>query len=87
MAVIGGEIEQLAALKALFDRQSAMIGEIVSSIRSQMGNTYWEGPAAARFRGDWQSTHESQLQRLQTQLTECATEVSRRREMLIRAGS
>jgi uncharacterized protein YukE len=87
MAVIGGEVEQLAALKALFDRQSAMIGEIVSSIRSQMGNTYWEGPAAQRFRGDWQSTHESQLQRLQTQLTECATEVSRRREMLIRAGS
>ncbi|WP_117211339.1 WXG100 family type VII secretion target [Allorhizocola rhizosphaerae] len=87
MPTIGGELDQLAALKATFDRQSGMVADVLSTIRGQLGNTYWEGPAAARFREAWQSDFEPMLQRLQQQMGEAATEISRRRDALMKAGS
>lgn len=87
MARIGGELDQLAALKATFDRQSALVTEMLTSIRNQLGNTYWEGPAAARFREAWQSDFEPMLQRLQTSMNESGAEINRRREALRNAGS
>jgi uncharacterized protein YukE len=87
MPTIGGELDQLAALKATFERQSGMVADVLSSIRSQLGNTYWEGPAAARFRESWQSEFEPMLQRLQQQLGEAGAEIARRRDALLKAGS
>lgn len=87
MPAIGGELEQLSALKATFDRESGMVGELTTTIRSQLANTYWEGPAAARFRESWTSEFEPMLQKLQQQLSESGAEVSRRRDALIKAGS
>jgi len=87
MPQIGGELEQLSSLKATFDRESGMIGELTTTIRAQLGNTYWEGPAAARFRESWQSEFEPMLQKLQQQLSEAGAEVARRRDALIKAGS
>ena len=87
MAQIGGELEQLSSLKATFDRESGMIGELTTTIRAQLTNTYWEGPAAARFRESWQSEFEPMLQKLQQQLTEAGAEVARRRDALVKAGS
>ena len=87
MPTIGGELDQLAALKATFERQSGMVTDVLSTIRSQLGNTYWEGPAAARFREAWQSDFEPMLQRLQQQMGEAGTEVARRRDALMKAGS
>ena len=87
MAQIGGELEQLSSLKATFDRESGMIGELTTTIRAQLTNTYWEGPAAARFRESWQSEFEPMLQKLQQQLTEAGSEVARRRDALVKAGS
>jgi len=87
MPAIGGELEQLSSLKATFDRQSGMVGELTTTVRSQLTNTYWEGPAAARFRESWQSEFEPMLQKLQQQLSEAGAEVSRRRDALIKAGS
>ena len=87
MPTIGGELDQLAALKATFERQSGMVAEVLTSLRSQIGNTYWEGPAAARFREAWQSDFEPMLQRLQQQLGEAGQEIARRRDALLKAGS
>ena len=87
MARIGGELDQLAALKSTVDRQSALVTEMLTSIRNQLGNTYWEGPAAARFREAWQSDFEPMLQRLQTSMNESGAEINRRREALRNAGS
>jgi uncharacterized protein YukE len=87
MPTIGGELDQLAALKATFERQAGMVAEILTSLRGQIGNTYWEGPAAARFREAWQSDFEPMLQRLQQQLGEAGTEIARRRDALLKAGS
>ena len=87
MARIGGELDQLSALKPTFDRQSTMVTDMLTSIRNQLTNTYWEGPAAARFREAWQSDFEPMLQRLQTSLNESGTEIARRRDALRQAGS
>ncbi len=87
MPTVGGELDQLSSLKATFDREAGLIADVLTTIRSQLGNTYWEGPAAARFRESWQSEFEPMLQRLQQQLGESGAEVARRREALMRAGS
>lgn len=87
MPLIGGELDQLSALKATFDREGNLVADVLTTIRNQLGNTYWEGPAAGRFREAWQSDFEPMLQRLQNQLSDAGREVSSRREALIRAGS
>jgi hypothetical protein len=87
MATIGGEVDQLTALKATFDRQSGSVAELIASIDSQLGNTYWVGPAAERFKGQWNGDFKRMLKNLQTSLAESGSEVARRREALIQAGS
>jgi len=87
VTTIGGEVEQLASLKTTFDRESQSVQQLSASIRGQLANTWWKGPAADRFRSQWEGEFEPSLRRLQQALTECATEVSRRREALLQAGS
>jgi WXG100 family type VII secretion target len=87
MATIGGEIGQLQTLKAGFDRESQAVQELTSRIRGELGNTWWKGPAADRFRAAWDADFEPALRRLQAALQEAGTEVHRRTEALIQAGS
>ncbi len=87
MARIGGELEQLATLKSTFDRESQSVESLASNIRGQLQNTFWEGPAAERFRAQWQSEFEPMLRKLQAALQESGVEVARRRDALAQAGS
>lgn len=87
MARIGGEIEQLAQLKSTFDRESQVIEELTTTLRSQLQNTMWEGPAAERFRSQWSSEYESNLRKLQAALQQCGAEIARRRDALMQAGN
>ena len=87
MPAIGGEIDQLSALKSNFDRQSGNVSELVSSIDGQLGNTYWVGPAAERFKASWNGEFKRMLTNLQQALTEAGAEVARRRDALVQAGS
>jgi uncharacterized protein YukE len=87
MPAIGGEVDQLTALKTTFDRQSANVAELVSSIDGQINSTYWVGPAAERFKGQWSGDFKRMLTNLQNALGEAGTEVARRRDALIKAGS
>lgn len=87
MSTIGGEIGQLQSLKANFERQSASVNELTAAIRGELGNTWWKGPAADRFRDAWAGEFEPALRKLEAALQEAGTEVARRREALIQAGS
>jgi hypothetical protein len=87
MSRIGGEIEQLVELKSAFDRESQNVEELTRVIRAQLQNTAWEGPAAERFRAMWHEEFEVSLRKLQVALQEAGTEVARRREALLQAGS
>ncbi len=87
MARIGGEIEQLAQLKASFDRESRTVEELSRTIRGQLQTTAWEGPAAERFRSMWTGEFEVSLRKLQQALVDAGAEVSRRQTALMQAGS
>jgi WXG100 family type VII secretion target len=87
MSVIGGELEQLTTLKATFDKHAGGVMEMVSSIDSQLANTYWKGQAADRFRSMWSSDFKRSLTALEQALQEAGAEVMRRRDALREAGS
>ena len=87
MARIGGEIDQLAQLKATFDRQSQVVEELTRTIRGQLQGTVWEGPAAERFRTMWSGEYEVSLRKVQQALTDAGAEVARRQTALQQAGS
>lgn len=84
---IAGDLEQLLTLQQTFARNSQTVEELTSSVRSQLQNTRWEGPAADRFRASWNGEFETALRRLREALDDCSTEVSRRRDALAQAGS
>ena len=86
MSSLGGDLEQLAALRSTFAQQSQVLEEVAATVRGQLGSTTWHGPAADRFRGAWSQEFEPSLRRLQQALAEAAAEVGRRRDGLIQAG-
>ena len=57
-------------LKATFDKESDDVGRLMSAIDKQIQqeNTWWIGPAADAFRGDWNGTFRPNLQKLQQAL-------------------
>jgi uncharacterized protein YukE len=87
MSQMGADLEQLARLRTALVQQSEVIERLASTIRAQLGDTSWHGPAAERFRGAWAGEYEPSLRRLQAALHEAGTEVGRRREALMQAGS
>ena len=87
MSQLGADLEQLAALRGTLLQQSQAIESLAASVRNQLSNTTWHGPAADRFRGAWSSEYEPSLRRLQAALQEAGAEVGRRREALQQAGT
>jgi len=87
MERIGGDLEQLVQLKAVFDREAQAVDEMTRTITGQLSATSWEGPAANRFREMWDGDFQSSLGRVRNGLQEAATEVARRLEALRHAGS
>jgi WXG100 family type VII secretion target len=87
MSRIGGQIEELAALKQRFDKESHTVSELTSAIDGQLNNTWWVGPAADRFRQAWDSEYKPALAKLRNALTEAGAEVAKRRQALIDVGS
>ncbi|MEV1130076.1 WXG100 family type VII secretion target [Agromyces sp. NPDC049794] len=84
---IGGNLEQLFALQNTLTRNSGAVEALTTSIRNELNNVQWEGPAADRFRATWSGEFEPSLRRLREAIDDAATEVSRRREALAQAGS
>lgn len=87
MSTIGAEMGQLETLKGTFDRESGNVSELTSTISGQLGNTWWKGPAADRFRASWDSDFAPMLRKLEASLQEASQEVQRRHDALMQAGS
>jgi uncharacterized protein YukE len=85
MPVIGGDAEQLEALKALFEREAAQVQELTANLRSQLANTYWQGPSAERFRDMWSGEYERVLRALEEALIDAGQEVGRAYARLMQA--
>lgn len=86
MAEIGGGIEQLQQLQISFNNQGEAVTTLMAAIDRDLGNTYWVGPAAERFKDSWNSQYKTALTNLRQGLIDAGQEVGRRREALIQAG-
>lgn len=84
---VGAELGQMQSLKKSFDNNAQKSVELMTSVRGQLDNTWWKGPAADRFRQAWTSEFEPALKKLEAALQEAGGEVERRRQALERAGS
>jgi len=84
--VIGGALDEMARLKTNFDRQSGMVDELVTSLRTDLDSVYWKGPAADRFRSDWAAQYEPALRNLCNALADAGGEVHNCQQRLEQAG-
>lgn len=87
MSKIGADLSQLSTLKRTFDSQSQVVQDLTRVISNQVEQTWWIGPAADKFKAEWQGTFEPTLRRLQGALVEAGLEVERRRSQIEQAGS
>lgn len=87
MPQIGATIEEMQSLQATFSRESANVEQLTSSISGQVGSTWWVGPAAERFKSQWEGEFKPMLAQLQQSLVECSSEVARRSQAISAAGS
>lgn len=87
MPAIGGGIEELDGLRKNFDLQVTVVDKLVGDIDKDLGATYWEGPAADRFKTTWNTDYKKMLNNLKTALMDASSEVARRRQALLDAGS
>ena len=87
MAQIGAEMEQLEQLRQIFTTKAGEIEQLKSAIEGQLHGTWWVGPAADRFKGEWSASFKPNLTNLQNALHEASAEVGRRHAALVAAGS
>lgn len=54
------------------------LGSMVSDISAMLGEVLWIGPAAQKFKGEWDGSMRPQMQQAADSLEENATEMRRR---------
>ena len=80
--MVGASLEQMQSLEQQFIADAQAVAEVQRRISAAVGNTTWTGPAADRFRSEWNGTFVSALTRLQESLQENATLVRNRRQAI-----
>lgn len=80
--MVGGSLEQMQTLEQQFSTDAQAVGEVQRRISAAVGNTTWTGPAAERFRSEWNGTFVASLTRLQEALHENAAVVRNRRQAI-----
>ena len=63
MALVGADIDQLHKLGDDLRSKQVDIDHIISTVRSALASTAWQGPARERLEGDWHSSFEPALGR------------------------
>jgi len=78
---------QLETLGQSFMRESQTVAQLTSTIGGQVQSTWWKGPAADRFRSEWESEFAPTLRRLEAALQQSSQEIGKRHTALLQAGS
>jgi len=78
---------QLESLGQSFNRESGTVAQLTSTIGGQVTSTWWKGPAADRFRSEWESEFAPTLRRLEAALQQASQEIGKRHQALTQAGS
>lgn len=75
----GADLEHMTALKSQFHTQSGTVEQLQAMISRTLESTWWEGPAAETFRGQWHGEFVPALTRLRDALNQNAAVVESRR--------
>lgn len=86
MAEIGGSIDEMQQLRAALEREAQAVAQVASNVANQVNGTTWTGPAADRFRAQWEGEFRPALGQLEQALAAYSQEVGRHAEALMRAG-
>ena len=78
MALVGADIDQLPKLGDDLRSKQVDIDHIISTVRSALASTTWQGPARERFEGDWHSSFEPALSRMKEAFDSAGTECKSR---------
>jgi uncharacterized protein YukE len=84
---VGADLQALDTLSRTFNAQAAEIDQLIATINSQIGQTWWIGPAAENFKNQWTSQFVPNLHSLQEALRRAGAEAQSRRQRLEAAGS
>ncbi|GMV85069.1 MAG: hypothetical protein AMXMBFR80_09260 [Dehalococcoidia bacterium] len=87
MARLGGDIEAMERLQSQLKQRSGEVTRLRSDMTSMIQNTWWEGPAANRFKTEWNGNYSSSLQKLEQLLDELGMEVQRRKDALVQVSN
>lgn len=80
--MFGGNLGEMDNLAVSFDQQAGAVEQLRSAVNTILGSTSWTGPAADRFRSEWETTFTSALTNLQSALGDNAQVVRNRREAI-----
>jgi uncharacterized protein YukE len=80
--MFGGNLEQMDQLATSFTQQAAAVNQLQTSVNATLSSTAWTGPAADRFRNEWETTFTTSLRQLHAALEENAQIVVSRREAI-----
>lgn len=86
-AILGGDPQQMQQLAQTFRTQAGAVDQLTGTINNTLNSTVWTGPAADRFRQEWETTFRTALARLQDALNENAAVVDNRMRAITEATS
>jgi uncharacterized protein YukE len=76
----------MASLQSAFSREQVNVQSLISAINGSLDSTWWVGPQAERFRGEWQGSFLPNLNNLAAALGECATNVQQHAQGFVQVG-
>jgi len=83
---LGGDIDQMGQLQSQLRQRSGDVQQLRTSLTSMIQNTWWQGPAASRFKDEWNGQYSGSLQKLEQLLDELGQEVQRRKDALVQVS-
>jgi WXG100 family type VII secretion target len=74
----GGNVEEMNDMARMFTSNAGKLDGIIKDLNSRTADSdrIWSGPAADRFRGDWQEAR-SAFEKMRQSLQEASTAVSK----------
>lgn len=85
--ILGGDPQQMQRLAGQFRREAQAVSELQHRVTASLGDTLWTGPAADRFRQEWEGSFRQALVRLQEALEQNAQVVEARLRAISEATS
>lgn len=86
MPRLGGDIDGMDRLQTQLRQKGQQVQSLRSELTNLVNNTYWEGPAASRFKSEWSGQYSQSLQRLEALLADLGQEVQRRKDSLVQVS-